>query len=221
MSALQRIQAHVCAVRLIPALQADLRATLGLGAHAHSLGLFSADADDVAYIAADEATKQAQVEVVFGSSLYAGAAHSPSRTAGEVLLMLAGPSPSEVRAGLDAAVAAVRSGAAFQWANDAHEGAFLAHTVTRCGSYLAREAGVDEGSALAYLVAPPLEATVGLDAALKAAGVRLVRYLAPPTPTNYAAAYLSGSQADCVAACAAFARAVVEVASDPLGAWPC
>lgn len=216
MAVFERIAARVCAVRLISSLQPDFKTELGLDDSIHSLGLFTADADDVAYIAADEATKQANVRVVFGSSLYAGAAHAPSGTAGEVLLMLAGPSPAEVRAGLDAALAHVRNGAAFQWADEAHGVAFLSHVVSRCGSYLAGVAGVREGDPLAYLVAPPLEAAVGIDAALKAADVSLAGYVRPPSPTNYSGAYLQGSQAACQAACAAFARAVAGIAAQPL-----
>jgi len=215
-AAFERIPARVCAARLISSLQADFRAALGLGASFHSLGLFTADSDDVAYIAADEATKHAPVRVVFGSSLYAGVAHAPSSTAGEVLLMLAGPSPADVRAGLDAALAQVRGGAAFQWANDERSVAFLSHVVSRCGSYLAEVAKVAEGDALSYLVAPPLEAAVGIDAALKAAEVTLAGYVRPPSPTNYSGAYLQGTQAACRAACDAFSRAVAQIAADPL-----
>ncbi len=216
MSTFEKIPAQVCAARLIASVQADLKNELKLDDSVYSLGLFTADADDVAYIAADEATKQANVKVVFGSSFYAGARHGPSPTAGEVILMLAGPSPAEVRSGLDVALAHVRDGAAFQWANDAHTVAFLAHLVTRCGSYLAEVAGVEEGDSLAYLIAPPLEAAVGIDAALKAAEVRLAGYVRPPSPTNYSGAYLQGSQAACRAACDVFAHTVAEIAAQPL-----
>jgi len=216
MAAFERIPVRACAVRLISSLQPDFRTELGLDDTVHSLGLFTADSDDVAYIAADEATKQANVRVVFGSSLYAGARHAPSGTAGEVLLMLAGPSPAEVRAGLDAALAHMSDGAAFQWADEAHSVAFLSHVVSRCGTYLAEAAGVRDGDPLAYLVAPPLEAAVGIDAALKAAEVRLAAYVRPPSPTNYSAAYLQGTQAACQAACTAFGKAVAAIAARPL-----
>lgn len=216
MSTFERIPAQVCAARLISAVQVDLKKELKLDDATYSLAIFTADSDDVAYIAADEATKQANVKVVFGSSFYAGARHASSPTAGEVILMLAGPSPAEVRSGLDAAVAHVRDGAFFRWANDAHTVAFLAHLVSRCGSYLAEVAGVEEGDALAYLIAPPLEALVGIDAALKAADVRLAGYVRPPSPTNYSGAYLQGSQAACRAACDAFSRAVADIAARPL-----
>ena len=48
----------------------------------------------------------------------------------------------------------------------------LAHTVSSCGSFLAKEAGVPVGAALAYLIAPPLESMYAMDAAMKAADVK-------------------------------------------------
>ncbi|MDK6556005.1 microcompartment protein EutL, partial [Enterococcus faecalis] len=87
--------------------------------------------------------------------------------------------PAEVRAGLDAMVAHIENGAAFQWANDAENTAFLAHVVSRTGSYLSSTAGITLGDPMAYLVAPPLEATYGIDAALKSADVQLATYVPP------------------------------------------
>lgn len=124
MPALDLIRPSVTAMRVIASVNAEFARELKLPPHIRSLGLISADSDDVTYIAADEATKQAMVEVVYGRSLYAGAAHGPSPTAGEVLIMLGGPNPAEVRAGLDAMVANIENGAAFQWANDAENTAF-------------------------------------------------------------------------------------------------
>ena len=69
---------------------------------------------------------------------------------------------------------------------------------------------------MAYLIAPPLEATVGLDAALKAADVEMKVYYGPPTETNFAGGLLVGQQAACRAACEAFAEAVTSVAAAPL-----
>jgi ethanolamine utilization protein EutL len=214
--ALDLIRPSVKAMRVIASLHEDFRRELQLPASIRSLGLLTADSDDVAYIAADEATKQAQVEVVFGRSLYAGAAHSPSPSAGEVLIMLGGPNPAEVRAGLDAMVNTIEHGPAFQWANDAQNTAFLAYLVSRSGTYLSVAAGIALGEPLAYLVAPPLEATFGLDAALKAAGVRLMAYVPPPSATNYSSAFMAGSQAACQVACQAFSAAVLDISRCPI-----
>ena len=89
---------------------------------------------------------------------------------------------------------------------------YLAHTVSSCGKFLATEAGVPEGSALAYLIAPPLESMYALDGALKAADVKLCKLYEPPSPTNFGGGLLSGSRSACAAACEAFAEGVQEVA---------
>lgn len=218
MPTLDLIRPNVKAVRLIASLQEDFRKQLKLPKDVRSLGLITADSDDVTYIAADEATKQAQVQVVYGRSLYAGAANAPSPTAGEVLIMLGGPNPAEVRAGLNAMISTIENGPAFQWANDQEDTAFLAHVVSRTGSYLSEMANIPLGDPIAYLVAPPLEATYGIDAALKAAEVDLVCYVPPPSETNYSAAFLRGSQAACKSACDAFAEAVLEIGRNPIQA---
>lgn len=216
MPTLDFIRPNVKAVRLIASLHDDFRKQLNLPSDIRSLGLITADSDDPTYIAADEATKQAQVKVVYGRSLYAGAANAPSPTAGEVLIMLGGPNPAEVRAGLNAMMNTLAEGPAFQWANDQEDTAYLAYVVSRTGSYLSEMANIPLGDPIAYLVAPPLEATYGIDAALKAAEVDLVTYVAPPSETNYSAAFLRGSQAACKSACDAFAEAVLEIGRTPI-----
>ncbi|MFP1453709.1 ethanolamine utilization microcompartment protein EutL [Escherichia coli] len=159
----------------------------------------------VTNIAADEATKQAMVEVVYGRSLMR-ALHT-ARHRWPVPIMLGGPNPAEVRAGLDAMIAHIENGAAFQWANDAQDTAFLAHVVSRTGSYLSSTAGITLGDPMAYLVAPPLEATYGIDAALKSADVQLATYVPPPSETNYSAAFLTVARQRVRAACNAFTDA--------------
>ena len=72
-----------------------------------------------------------------------------------------------------------------------------------------------KGSAIAYLIAPPLEGMYALDAALKAADVELCKLYNPPSETNFGGGLLSGTQSACQAACAAFAAAVAEVAKLP------
>ena len=87
--------------------------------------------------------------------------------------------------------------------------------VSRTGSYLSKTAGIEEGEALAYLIAPPLEAMYALDAALKAADVTLAAFFGPPSETNFGGGLLTGSQSACKSACDAFAEAVKFVAQNP------
>lgn len=69
---------------------------------------------------------------------------------------------------------------------------------------------------MSYLIAPPIESVYAMDAALKAADVKMVSFFGPPSPTNYGGALLTGSQSACKAACDAFADAVIYVAANPL-----
>lgn len=205
----------ILGMKLISNVSEDLISALKLGTRHKSLGLVTADMDDVTYTALDEATKDSDVEVVYAQSLYAGAANATTRLAGEVIGIIAGPSPAEVRSGLASIRNFMEYGACFVSANEDDSIVYYAHTVSRTGSYLSKVAGITEGESLAYLIAPPLEALYGLDAALKAADVRLVNFYEPPTETNFAGGLLTGSQSACQAACAAFAQAVRTVAENP------
>ena len=182
-----------------------------LGTSFRCLGLLTTDCDDVTYIALDEATKAAEVEAVFGQSFYAGAKNATTPYAGEVLGILAGETPGAVRAGMERAVAVAEGLDFAEIANVP----YLAHTVSSCGSFLAKEAGVSVGSALAYLIAPPLESMVALEGAMKAADVELCKLYSPPSPTNFGGGLLAGSRSACESACISFAKIVEEIARNP------
>ena len=205
------IPVNILAVRYLASASETLCKQLGAPKGYPCLGLITTDCDDATYIALDEATKAAEVQVCFGNSFYAGAANASTPYAGEVLGVLCATTPGAVRSGMEAAVGALgRLG--FEQAGDVP---YLAHTVSSCGNFLAKEAGVQEGSALAYLIAPPLESMYAMDAALKAADVKLCKLYQPPSPTNFGGGLLTGTQSACSAACAAFAQAVEEVARQP------
>lgn len=216
MTILDPIHARALAVRLIPQVEPGLAARLNLRPGQYSLGMFTADNDDAAYVAIDEATKMANVEVVYAHSFYAGAKHASGPLSGEIIAMLAGPDPAEVSAGLDAALAYLQNRALWFAANESGTIAFFPHVISQTGSYLSALCGIPMGAPLAYLVAPPLEGVYALDAALKVAAVRVVSYTAPPSETNFMGAMLTGDQSACRAAALAFQEAVLEVAAHPI-----
>lgn len=211
------IRPNILGIKIISNISPEMAQKLELKSHHKSLGLITADCDDVTYTALDEATKASEVDVVYAKSMYAGAVNASTKLAGEVLGIIAGPSPAEVRSGLNAVVDFLEYGATFISANDDDSIAYYAHCVSRTGTYLSEVAGIREGEALAYLVAPPLEAMYALDAAMKAADVKMCELFAPPTETNFGGALLTGSQSACKAACDAFAEAVKSVADNPTG----
>ena len=205
------IPVKILALRYLANAEPGLARSLGAPEGYPSLAMLTTDCDDATYIALDEATKAADVKVCYARSFYAGAANATTPNAGEVIGILAGPTPGAVRSGMDAALGALKR-LGFR---DVGGVPCLAHTVASVGSHLAKEAGVREGSAVAYLIAPPLESMYAMDAALKAADVKLCKLYSPPTETNFGGGLLTGSRSACEAACAAFAEAVHEVAQMP------
>ena len=212
---IEPVKPQVLAVRLIPNVAPDLSAHLGLQPYQRSIGMVTANIDDSTYTALDEATKKAEVEVVYAKSFYAGAAHASGPRSGEIIGILAGPNPAEVRAGVDACIDHLENEAWF-YTCDGGKTAWYPHTISRTGSYLSKIAGIREGEPLAYLIAPPLEAMYGLDAALKVAEVEMKVFYGPPTETNFGGGLLTGTQSACKAACEAFQRAVIDVIENAL-----
>lgn len=212
----KQLNTKILAVRIIPNADPMLLKNLDVRPGDKSLGIFTTDCDDVSYTAVDEATKKADVHVAYAKSMYAGSGNASTALAGEFIGILSGPDPEEVRSGLQAAFSLIENDAHFYEANETGTVVYFAHCISRTGSYLSSQAGVPEGTPMAYLIAPPLEAFVGLDAALKAADVELSLYYGPPTETNFAGGLLTGTQASCQAACDAFADAVCRIAEDPL-----
>ena len=207
------IPVNVLAVRYLASATPTLAKALGAPKGYPCLAMLTTDSDDPTYIALDEATKKANVKVCYARSFYGGAANAATANAGEVIGILAGPTPGEVRSGMEAALAMLER-VGFE---DCGGVPCLAYTVSRSGSFLAKEAAVAEGTALAYLIAPPLESMYALDGALKAADVALCKLYNPPSETNFGGGLLCGTQSACDAACAAFRQAVMEVAARPKG----
>jgi ethanolamine utilization protein EutL len=215
MSVLAPVRPRVLATRFIPNVPDGLRTAYAFPEHFASAALVTADQDDALYVALDEATKNAPVDVVFAQSLYAGANHSPGPFAGECLGILGGSSPADVREGLAACIRCLEEDACFYEADESGRLLIFPHVVSSLGRYLARESGLAEGTAMAYLIAPPMEAVIGLDAALKTARVTLQKSFAPPTNTNFGGGYLAGDLEECEAAATAFARSIVDLARAP------
>ena len=205
------IPVKILAVRYLANAAPALCENLGAPKGYTCLGMLTTDCDDATYIALDEATKAADVAVCYGRSFYAGAANASTPNAGEVIGILAGATPGAVKSGMEAALSALtRIG--FE---DLGGVPCLAYTVSRSGTFLSKEAGVAQGSALSYLIAPPLESMYAMDAALKAADVMLCKLYNPPSETNFGGGLLTGTRSACEAACDAFRTAVAEVAGKP------
>ena len=179
MALLDPIIPRILAARLIPNVHPEFARELNLRPDQKSLALITCDIDDSLYVSLDEATKKADVDVVYAASFYAGSGYPSGPLSGEIIGILAGPNPAEARAGLLACIEYAQTQAHFYSANEDGSLAFFAHLISRTGSYLSGLAQVPEGDPLAYLIAPPIEATFAIDAALKRADVRLCVWFKP------------------------------------------
>jgi len=211
------------AVRTIPDAAPDLARVLDLPADRRALGIITATSDDALFTALDQGTKASPADVVYARSFYAGAAHPSGPLSGESIGIYAARDPAEIDAALAACLAYLENEAWFYGvplAGAASPVAFYPHVVASVGRYLSAQANVRVGSALAYLIAPPLESLIGLDAACKAARVRVAKWFGPPSETNFGGAYLSGELPACEAAARAFAAAIVDVCAAPIAGDP-
>ncbi|MBR3942685.1 MAG: ethanolamine utilization microcompartment protein EutL [Clostridia bacterium] len=204
----------VLAAKVISNVHPDLMPHLSLPKDHKSIGIITCDMDDPTYVALDAATKAAEVKVVYAKSMYAGSANASTKLQGEVIGIISGQTPDAVKSGMDAALNQLKD-IHFTSASEDDSIPYFAHTISRTGSYLSELAGIREGEALAYLIAPPLEAVYSLDAALKAADVKLISFYGPPSETNFGGGLLTGTQSACKAAADAFALAVQQIANKP------
>lgn len=216
MTELVPLRPKILACRMIDEVEPSLAKAIGLDPQKHvSAGLVTCDQDDSLYAALDHATKFAQVDVVYAKSFYAGAAHASGPFSGEILGIIAGPHPAEVAEGLWALREALLNSICFYKLENTEGPAFFPHVIGNLGRYLAPLAGVEVGTAMAYLIAPPIESVIGLDAALKSADVRLAKWFGPPTETNYGGGYLVGDLHDVEIAARAFSDAIAAVVASP------
>lgn len=212
---LTKVKADLLSVKVIPNVDQALAKAYELPDNYRSIGIFTTNIDDVGYVACDQATKYADVQVVYAESFYGGSSYASGPLSGEFIGIIAGETPEQVRSGLEAIQTTIENDAFFESLDDDGDHVIFAHVCSRTGSYLSNMAGITEGDALAYLIAPPLESVYGLDAALKAADVKLVTLFKPPSETNFGGGLLTGSQSSCQAAADAFREAIVELAKGP------
>jgi len=214
------LKPRVLAVRTLPDAPDDLAKALGLPAGRRALGIITTTSDDALYAALDQGTKASPADVVYAKSFYAGAGYPSGPFSGECIGIYAGRDPAEIDAALDACIAYLDKDAWFYGITVADDPdrpvALFPHVIASVGRYLAPLADIDIGSPLAYLIAPPLESIVGLDAACKAGRVKMVKWFGPPSETNFGGAYLAGDLPSCEAAARAFAAAIADVCAAPL-----
>ena len=212
----KRMNSRVTMQKVIANVNTEYRGLWDFPSEDQSIGLISCDVEDVMYFALDDATKKARIHVVHVETVYGGAAYSWSPYGGEITAVISGPKVEDVRNGLRYIRNYIESKCGVYVIDDDESMAYYIDYMPKIGKYNQERLGLPANSSLAYLVATPIEATYGLDKALKASDTRIVEFFHAPSRVNTGGALLCGTESACKAAVAAFASAVEYCYANPM-----
>ena len=207
-----KIKSQMIANRLLTDVDDILLERYKLPEGCIDIGLFETAFDAVGYCAADDATKQANVEVTTIYSTYGGVG---SCNNGHAFGVLTGPTVSDVERGLRYVRQYVENADGIVSISEDDSQWIYTDCISKIGKYFAKEFDLPMGSSIAFLMAPSLYGTYGLDAALTDAHVEVVKFWDAPRESNLIGAIVTGTQSQCKTACAAFERGVMEVVEEP------
>lgn len=212
----KRIPSHVTMEQIVPHVTEKYRKVWEIPEEHQSVGFISCDNEDVMWLAVDDATKKAKIEVVHAETVYGGVEYSWSRFGGEITAILSGETVSDVRNGLRYTREFIEKKAAFYVLDEEGTLGYYVDWIPRAGKFYQKRLGIPEGTSIAYLVSTPVESTYALDKALKASDTKLAELFLPPTRVNTGGGVLCGTESACQAAVRAFAEAVEYCAFHPM-----
>ena len=95
----RRIDAHVVMEKLVPRITEEYRKIYDIPENHESMAIFSADCEDVMWLAVDDATKKAKIKVIQIETVYGGVDYSWSRYGGEITAIISGEKVADVKRG--------------------------------------------------------------------------------------------------------------------------
>lgn len=214
MSSFRLIQPTILSIKKIPFVNPLIAKEYSIPTSHDSMALITTNSEHALIVSMDEATKESDAEVAFKTSFYGGFRYSSGPLSGEALGIFSGENPTVIDNALKATKDYLNEKALFYTDNNGF--VFFPHVIGSIGRLLAAETGLEEGSAIAYLFAPPIETTISIDYALKNSDTTLVKFFKHPTNTNFSGAYLTGSLAECLSAKDAFISSIEEIHLNPI-----
>lgn len=212
----RRVQSKVTMQKVVPHVTDRYRKLWEIPETHRSVGFIACDNEDVMWLALDDATKKAKIEIVHAETVYGGVDYSWSRYGGEIIAVLSGENVSDVQNGLRYTKEYIENKAAIYMLDEEGTLGYYADWIPRAGRYYQKKLGIAEGTSLAYLVSTPVESTYALDKALKASQTKIAEMFYPPTRVNTGGGVLVGTESACRAAVQAFAEAVEYCAFHPM-----
>ena len=200
-----KMETHMLSQKVIANVTPEFARVYNIPEGHTSVGFFSADNDDIGYLAVDDASKKANIKLIHAETYYGGTTCSWSKYGGSVFVLFSGPKVEDVKSGLRYVRDFIENHS--ELCNfDGDEGtAFYAQTIPRPGKYFQEWCELKPGESYAYLVGGPIETNYALDKALKAGNTHVARYWYPPSHAN-----------SCRAATNAFVEALEYAIKNPL-----
>ncbi|HJC32836.1 MAG TPA: ethanolamine utilization microcompartment protein EutL [Candidatus Anaerobutyricum faecale] len=212
----RRVQSQVTMQKVVPNVTDAYRALWDIPEDHGSVGFIACDNEDVMWLALDDATKKAKIEIVHAETVYGGVDYSWSRYGGEINAVLSGENVSDVQSGIRYVKDYIENRSACYMLDEEGTLGYYADWIPRAGRFYQKKLGIPEGMSLAYLVSTPVESTYALDKALKASDTKVSELFRPPTRVNTGGGVLTGTESACRAAVQAFAEAVEYCAFHPM-----
>ena len=203
----RRIDAHVVMEKLVPRITEEYRKIYDIPENHESMAIFSADCEDVMWLAVDDATKKAKIKVIQIETVYGGVDYSWSRYGGEITAIISGEKVADVKSGLQYAKDYIENKSGNYSLNEEGTLGYYVDYVPRIGKYYQESLGLSEGTSIAYLVSAP---------ALKAADVKIAELSEIPSRVNTGGAIVYGTESACRSAVEAFAEGVEYCAFHPM-----
>jgi ethanolamine utilization protein EutL len=204
----ERQDARVTMMKVVPHISAEYRALWQIPEEHTSAGFIACDCEDVMYFALDDASKKAKFKAIYVETVYGGAEYSWSEFGGEITAIISGEKVSDVKTALSYIKNYIEHKSGNYTLNEEGDLGYYIDYTPRAGNYYQEQLGISGDVALGYLVATPVEATYGLDKALKAGNVKIVEFFDAPSRVNTGGALVCGTESACKAAVEAFAAAV-------------
>ena len=197
-----KMETHMLSQKVIANVTPEFARVYNIPEGHTSVGFFSADNDDIGYLAVDDASKKANIKLIHAETYYGGTTCSWSKYGGSVFVLFSGPKVEDVKSGLRYVRDFIENHS--ELCNfDGDEGtAFYAQTIPRPGKYFQEWCELKPGESYAYLVGGPIETNYA--------------YWYPPSHANSSGAVLAGTESACRAATNAFVEALEYAIKNPL-----
>ena len=211
----KRIDIHVNIEKLIPNVTPEYRRQWGVPEEHQSVGLISCDDEDAMYPALDDASKKSRIKILHAQCVFVGRDNAWHHLKQANTAIISGPMVADVKSGLAYTREYLeRRSDCYQVQEEPPVSCYAGWTA-QVGKYFQERFGIPAGSAYAYLVAGPMEASYALDFALKAGNTKVAHMSEVITRSNTIDAVLYGSESACRSATEAYLQAVGRYAADP------